>query len=362
MNSSIFEAAMGVYSAFKLFHFPDKIATLPRDKSISPPTHIRWKPTNQCNHRCHYCAYREKDLQLGKDMQERDSTPREKMLETANDLVSMGVKAVTFSGGGEPFLYPHLLDACRILAAGNVKFAALTNGALLSGETAAFFARHAVWVRVSMDGWDDVSYARYRGVKGKEYTRILNNMENFSANEGACVLGVSLIIDAVNAPHLRAMMHRLKNAGVSGVKVSACIVSNDAAENNAYHAPHFNFVHDAIREAKAELGDTSFEIMDAWHTLDERFHKAYDWCPFSQMLAVIGADLGIYPCQDKAYNNDALLGSLREQSFKDFWMQGKEAFFRIQPFQDCIHHCVANAKNTMLHEFLNTNKEHLEFI
>jgi MoaA/NifB/PqqE/SkfB family radical SAM enzyme len=354
--------AMNVYSSLKIFHFPEKLASLPRETPVTPPLHIRWKPTNRCNHRCRYCAYRQDGLQLGQDMREQDAIPPDKMREIVRDLVEMGVKAVTFSGGGEPLCYPHLLEASRILHDGGVKLACLTNGALLDGEIAAFFAHNAVWVRVSMDGWDDASYSRYRGVKDGEYTRIMRNMEAFAALGSSCVLGVSLIVDADNADRVEESLRRLKEAGVHSVKVSACIVSDMPAANNAYHAPHFERVREAIEKAKADLADNSFEIVDAWHALAERFSKDYEWCPFVQISPVIAADLGVYPCHDKAYNRAALLGSLTAQSFKAFWMRGKECFFRIRPCRDCAHHCMVNNKNQMILEYLNCAPGHLDFV
>ena len=121
-------------------------------------------------------------------------------------------------------------------------------------------------------------------------------------------------------------------------------------------------MRESIEKSKADLADTSFEIMDAWHTLAERFANENDWCPFSQVLAVIGADLGVYPCQDKAYNHEALLGSLSNQSFKEFWMNGKEAFFRLRPGRDCRHHCVAAGKNRMLLDYLAVDEAHGAFV
>lgn len=351
-----------LYSDLKMFHFQEKLDSLPRRRAMTAPIHLRIKPTNRCNHNCHYCAYRVSGLQLGQDMRPADSIPRGKMLEIARDLADLGVRAVTFSGGGEPLCYPHLLEAARIMHDGGVKLACLTNGALLDGEAAEFFAHQAVWLRVSMDGWDDASYSRYRGVKDGEFTRIMGNMENFAALGGPCVLGVSLIVNAENAARVYGSLRRLKEAGVRGVKVSACIVSNDPAENNAYHAPHFERVRELMEKAKADLAGPSFQIMDAWHTLAERFANDYDWCPFSQVLAVIGADLGVYPCQDKAYNDEALLGRLNDQTFKDFWMNGKEAFFRLSPGRDCRHHCVANNKNRMLLDYLALDAAHGAFV
>ena len=354
---------MGVlYSDMKLFHFQEKLDSLPRQCAIEAPVHLRLKPINRCNHNCHYCAYRASQLQLGQDMRLTDSIPRNKMLEICHDIVAMGVKAVTYSGGGEPLLYPYLLEASRILREGGARVACLTNGALLAGEIADYFAHNATWVRVSMDGWDDASYRRYRGVQDGEFSRIMGNLEAFAKRGGACVLGVSYIVDSQNWTHIQDMLRRYKDAGVRSVKISACIVSNSGVENNKCHAPHFEAVYDIVQQAMQDMADCNFEIMDAWHTLEEHFVKQYEWCPFSQVLAVIGADLGVYPCQDKAYNKSALLGSLKEQSFKDFWMNGKEAFFRIRPSKDCQHHCVANNKNIAIMNYLNIDRDHMVFV
>lgn len=351
-----------VYSHLKVFHYPEKLASLPRECAITPPLHLRIKPTNTCNHRCSYCAYRDTHLQLGKDMREADSIPRAKMLEIAHDIVSMGVKAVTFSGGGEPLVYPHLLETVRILHAGGVKFACLTNGARLTGEIADFFAHNATWLRISMDGWDDPSYSHYRGVGEGEFTKILRNIEAFISLKGSCALGVSYIVNKDNWSHIPTMLRLYKQVGVTSVKVSACIVSDDMASTNAYHAPHFAQTHELVTQAQAELADAHFEIFDAWHSLHEHFTKSYTYCPFSQMLAVIGADSKVYPCQDKAYNATAVLGDLSTQSLHDFWMHNKEAFFRLRPCVDCQHHCVANDKNMMLLDFLQSDAQHLPFV
>lgn len=57
----------------------------------------------------------------------------------------------------------------------------MTNGSRLSGEIAELFAHHATWLRVSIDGWNDESYARARDVKVGEFSKIIDNMKNFSA-------------------------------------------------------------------------------------------------------------------------------------------------------------------------------------
>ncbi len=356
---------MGIlYTTMKVFHFKEKIDSLNKEsKTIEPPVHIRIKPTNVCGHRCKYCAYRADNLQLGKDMVIKDHIPREKMMEITDDIVEMGVKAVTFSGGGDPFCYAYLLDTVKKLSQTPVKFASLTNGSRLDGEVAEIFAHKGTWLRVSMDGWDNESYASYRGVSKDEFSKVMSNMENFKKLGGGCFLGVSLIVDKMNSAHVYDSISRLKSTGVDSVKVSPCIVSNDGPENNEYHRTVFNNVKEQIKKAVQDLSDDKFEIFDAYHELDEKFDKEYTWCPYLQVLPVIGADLNIYPCQDKAYNiEEALVGSIKNQRLKDFWFNDKSKFYKINPSIVCNHHCVANNKNKIVLDYLNADKEHLGFV
>lgn len=356
---------MGIlYSKLKVFHFKKKLDSLPREvPGILAPIHVRVKPTNICNHNCWYCGYRQDNIQLGKDMVKRDEIPREKMLEIVEDFIEMGVKAVTFSGGGEPLIYPHLLETTRALAKGGVKFAALTNGARLEGELAEVFARHGSWIRVSMDGWDASSYAAYRGVSEKEFERVMGNLNNFKKLGGRCYLGIILIVDGKNAPHVYEMIKRLGDIGVHSVKVSPCIVSNDGVENNESHKPHRELVNEQVQRAVREFQGKPVEIFNSYNDQLGTFEKEYDWCPYIQINPVIGADLNIYSCHDKAYNLDeGLIASIKDRRFKKAWFSDKSQFFKIQPRLRCRHHCVVNAKNRMILEYLNLDRDHLEFV
>jgi len=353
-----------LYTRMKIFHFREKLDSLAASSgTILPPINVRIKPTNTCNHNCWYCAYRAENLQLGQDMNLKDSIPRDKMLEIIDDLVEMGVKAVTFSGGGDPFCYPHLLETVQKLAESPIKFAALTNGSRLAGEVAEVFARRATWLRISMDGWDDASYREYRSCPGGEFTKIIHNMKQFKKLGGACYLGVCIVVDNKNYKHIYDMIRLLRDVGVNSVKVSPCIVSNSGRENNEYHDPLFDTVKEQTGRAIVEFSGRDFELFDSYHTQLETFQKSYDWCPYLQITPVIGADLNVYSCHDKAYNlEEGLLGSIGETRFLLLWNSDKARFFRINPSKVCNHHCVVDGSNKMLHDFLNCDRDHIDFV
>jgi radical SAM protein with 4Fe4S-binding SPASM domain len=351
-----------IYTAAKMWHYPEQLEAL-KSGDVAAPVHIRLKPTNVCNHNCYFCAYRTDDLDLGGDMNLKDRLATDKMAEIVEDIVEMGVKAVTFTGGGEPLLYPTIVETIEQLAAGGVNISALTNASQLKGKRADVLARHATWVRVSIDGWDGPSYAEYRGVDEQEFDKVIANLTAFSALESDCVLGASIIVDHRNAPHIAELAKTLKIAGVAHAKISACVVSNEGADNNAYHAKFTDVVREQIALARDLDGD-GFEVIDHYHELSERFDKDYESCPFLQFLTVIGADGEVYTCQDKAYTKSGKLGSIQDRRFKDFWFSedNKQAMAALNPSKVCGHHCVAEGKNRLLHDYLESEPAHRPFV
>jgi len=352
------------YSNLKIFHYQDKLDSLAQDKEeITSPIHIRIKPTNTCNHNCWYCAYKAAHLQLGQDMVKKDYIPLDKMMEIIDDCKDMDVKAITFSGGGEPFIYKYFTQTIKKLIEYKLPFASLTNGSKLKGEIAELFAHNATWLRVSIDGYDDKSYAEARDVKIGEFSKIIQNMKDFSALKGNCALGASFIIDKNNYARTYEFIKLIKTTGASSIKVSPCVISNHSNENDAYHKVLIDEVQSQISHAKKDFENETFEIYNSYHLFKEEMDKEYDWCPYMQILPVIGADLNIYPCQDKAYNlTNGLVGSIKDKTFKQFWFDKKDKFFNINPSCDCKNRCVADDKNKMILNYLDVDIKHLGFV
>ncbi|WP_449419501.1 radical SAM protein [Phormidium nigroviride] len=350
------------YSPLKFLQFHQHLQAM-TEGYVLAPVHIRVKPTNRCNHKCWFCAYRTDDLALGGEMREQDSIPTEKMLALAHEFVEMGVKAVTFSGGGEPLLYKPLPEVIDILAAGGIRVAALSNGANLKGPMADAFAQHGTWIRISLDAWDDDSYVESRGARPHEFSRLLDNIKAFTDRDTKCVLGVSFIVTEENHRHIAEVCNLLKGCGVNHVKLSGAVVSNDVKGNNTYHESIKEEVARQIALAE-HLVDETFALLNHYHDLEERFEKHYHSCPFLQFLTVIGADQNVYTCQDKAYTKSGRMGSIADRSFKDFWFSQENKSFlnTFNPHLQCHHHCVSHSKNLAIHEYLSLEREHSYFV
>ncbi len=351
-----------VYSNLKFIRFPDRLDAI-RDRRLVAPVHVRIKPMNRCNHDCWYCAYRMSNLKLGEDMDVNESIPEAKMMEIADDLVAMGVEAVTFSGGGEPTIYKPLPRVIERLAEGGLAIGCLTNGSALTGRIADAFAQHGTWVRISLEGWDDESYAKARGIKAGAFTRLLENMTAFAARGSQCTLGVSIIVDENNYCHLAELVATLKQTGIRHVKITGVVVSNDGAENNAYHQKLQPRVFEEIEAAQAQATD-DFMVVNHYHDLPERFRREYHLCPNIQFNPVIGGDCMVYTCHDKAFTKEGMLGSVREQRFRDMWYseETRQRIYSIDPARDCPHQCADHIKNLSMLEALSIDPQHGRFV
>lgn len=351
-----------LYSDLKFLRYPKQIQAW-RNNTVTAPVHVRIKPMNHCNHNCWYCAYRYDALQLGEDIDLKDQIPAGKMDEIIDDIIDMGVQAVTFSGGGEPMIYKPLPGVVEKLAKAGVKVATLTNGSNLKGGVADAFSEHGTWIRVSMDAWDGPSYAKSRGIKDNAFDILIDNMRAFIARKSNCVLGVSFIIGKDNHEHIYDTCALLKDVGVDHVKLSGVVVDNDIPGNNTYHDEIRSAVETQIARAE-ELNGGGFSVVNHYHALTERFEKTYTTCPFLQYLTVIGADCKVYTCQDKAYTEPGLLGSIENRRFKDFWFseENKKALYEFNPSVSCAHHCVAHGKNLAIHEHLSVDDDHGAFV
>jgi wyosine [tRNA(Phe)-imidazoG37] synthetase (radical SAM superfamily) len=352
-----------VYSSTKIFKYREKIESLTKESEIQPPLHIRIKPINHCSHNCWYCSYRSKGLQIGKDMNLNDFIPKKKMFEIIDDLNKMKVSAITFSGGGEPLEYPYIQETLEKLIQTKIQFATLTNGSHLQGEVAKLLAHNATWVRISIDGWDATSYARYRQCSLNEYSKVHSNISTFAQMKTKSRLGISIIADHKNAPHLYEMIKKYSSLGVDNVKISGVVISDSKEKNNDYYKKIFKSTKSEIQRAQEDFTNSSFEIYDSFHYAQDDYSKNYSWCPYIQIKPIIGADLNIYSCQDKAYNHETgIIGSIKDKSFKDFWFSSKKSMLKINPKCDCQHHCVSDSGNRLIHDYLSLDNNHIAFV
>ncbi|MFH1326496.1 MAG: radical SAM protein [archaeon] len=357
------------YGDFKIAWHVEKLKALLEGRTIAP-IYVRVKPTNLCNHRCFYCTYTDRENKTDSSfsgIHEKakilDQIPYEKMMEILDDFNSMGIKAITFSGGGEPLVYPHIVEVLKKTIEYGIDLSIITNGQNLSGEKAELL-KDAKWVRISADYCDAKTFANIRKIPEEKFYEVKNNIQNFAKIKSPdCVLGVNLVISEINQDRIYDGIKFFKELGVDHVKVAPVWMKGFEDYHNLFKEK----VIKQIKKAKQDLISDSFAIHDNYESYFEvegTTKRTYSKCYVMQTIPVIGADQGVYFCHNKAYSKDGKLGSIKDQSFKRLWFsdESKKIFCSFNPKESCNHECANDRKNIAIGNMLSSHGDHINFV
>lgn len=350
------------YSSLKIFAHAEKLNQVHNGERIAP-IYVRLKPTNYCNHHCYYCSYADSELGLRDIVNRQDQIPWKKMQEIIDDFADMGVKAVTFSGGGEPLVYPYIIESINGMKQAGVQTSVITNGQLLDGERAQAL-KDAKWVRISCDSADAETYARVRKIPLDAFDKVCDNIREFAKiKDKSCELGINFVINHENAGQVYDMAALSKKLGANHIKFSARITKGLFE----YHEPFKEKVIGQLHKAQSELEDDTFKVINKYEgDFDTAmvFARQYHKCYINHLVTTIAADCKVYFCHDKAYVSSGIVGNLKEKSFKELWFSD-ETVRRYQEFdaqKECQHHCVYDDRNILLNTLYGLDENQINFI
>jgi MoaA/NifB/PqqE/SkfB family radical SAM enzyme len=334
-----------VYGESKLAYHSSKLEDLSKG-IVSAPVYIRIKPENRCNHNCTFCGY---DQDNRRSIMDRTSQiPLEKMMEIISDLKDMGVKAVTYSGGGEPLIYPFILQAMLKTLESRIKLSIITNGQELAGQIVDVL-KDASWVRVSVSESDPVIFVGTRRRSEEWFYARERNIRSFArAKSKKCELGINLVVQERNWNNIYGCVRYFRDLGANHIKITPSWTPDFVD----YHKPTLATVLDQIKRAREKFETADFKVHDTYQKDFEHcgvFKRNYQRCLIQQCVTIIGADCNVYFCHDKAYSREGVLGSIKHRSFKELWFS-EETAQRFKDFNaqvECNHHCANDKKNIM---------------
>lgn len=359
------------YSGHKALWHTDRLSALRAGRQPNP-VHVQLIISDLCNHDCTFCAYRMSGYTSNQlfGVKRSDGSvnnnparmiPTEKCYEILNDCSAMQVKAIQFTGGGEPtvhkdheLVFAHALD-------NRLDCALVSNGyhwslGLIS-ETLPRFA----WVRVSLDAGTAETYAAVRRVKPSVFASVLRNLEDLAKQDRRddARLGVGFVVTRENFREVAQATKIARDHGADNIRIGAVF----STEGPNYYDGFWLEARDAVNEAVG-YSAPDFAVYDLFgqrmgdlvqHSPD------YEFCGFEHFTTYIGGDLNVYRCCNTAYNAQGLIGSLADQSFAALWAsQQKQAAFANFDARTC-ELCQFNDKNRAINAALE-RPEHEGFV
>ncbi len=309
-------------------------------------------PSYVCNHNCQGCSYGEVNRN------ENVFSDPKNFAELLRSLGGLDLKAIEFSGGGEPTLHPEFGELIRQAANQGFKLGLLTNGSLLSGRTADLVVRHFTYVRVNLDASDVKVYNQiHRPPDVHGFQTVLENLEEIVAKrnrrDSRLRVGAKVLVCQSNMNFLEDIINLSKDVGCDYVQFKPMRNAGDSL-----------------------LPEQVGMVNDLINTLRERFYpfsvcggakgsRTDRKCWLSPIHIVVDPLGDVYPCCHYQYRREAMrMGNLFKQPLEKIWFgQRHQEVIRSLRVEECnLYDCRWHHYNEIMRQVIEEDRMHLNFI
>lgn len=271
---------------------------------IPPPVAVEIDPSNLCTQNCVWCMF--KDFKL----RERVSLDPTMLDDLISDLAEFGVKAITFTGGGEPLVNPATPGAMRKASELGMQVGLVTNGDMLEREDVSNAVFDTCrYVRLSIDTGSDDTYFRLKQPKNRnQLTRNLGSMRRLVEGGFSGDVGAAFLIHPDTYRELPTLIARLEDVGASYFQVRPCI-------GVEFTPTVINFSRDVIEGYRGKL-----KIYSNFKRFDEiKYGMNFQKCRATPLLGIVGANAKMYLCCQFRGNSDYVIGDIKKKTFSEQW-------------------------------------------
>jgi MoaA/NifB/PqqE/SkfB family radical SAM enzyme len=320
-------------SPHKVFaHLDRLVAWREAERGLGPkpaPVTVEWDLSNRCVLGCQDChfahthtrgpwtsrrlpmAYEPADYESTGDLADLALVRR-----ALAELYRTGVKAVVWSGGGEPTVHPAWVEIVALAASYGLEQGIYTLGGLLDRTSAQSLADAATWVVVSLDAPDAATYAAEKGVPADRFDAACQGVR-WLAN-GPAVVGVSFLLHAANWWRTDEMLDLTKRLGATYATFRPAIQTralepNMCDESREWITKALPTLVALAQEPCVELDVDRYLAYRDWKGHD------YDACLGIRLTTTITPDGRVWVCPQRRGIAGSCLGDLRIESFDEIW-------------------------------------------
>jgi MoaA/NifB/PqqE/SkfB family radical SAM enzyme len=320
------------YSTDKIVFHGDRLDEMRKGRQ-AVPVNIQLVPSDFCQASCRYCAYRSPTglsvQQFGGLDKHGNPThnpmrmiPSAKLRAILDDAADLGVKSITWTGGGEPTAHPDHLEMFEHALDRGLECALNTNGMVLRKGWERILPRFT-YVRFSFDGATEAEYSAIRQTRPEVFHKVLDNIrvlvDEVKRQGAGCVVGTGYVVTPEFYPSTPQAVELLRSTGAAYVRLA----SMQSTEDVAVYGDKLEAARASVRACQA-LRTPTFEVFDQFDAaLSKRMSGSF--CGFQQVVIYIGGNQKVYRCCYVAYSQAGEIGDLRETSLRAWFSSaGKE--------------------------------------
>ncbi len=357
------------YSPFKAAWHLDRIEALRRGEHVAP-VHVHFVPSDLCNQDCHFCAYRMSGYTSNERFADDKGNnnpnrriPTEKALALINEFADIGVKAIEFTGGGEPTAHPDIDKLVRLSVDRGLDAAVVSNGVLVRKKFDAELAARVAWWRISIDAAAAGTYAGVRRTPESHFAAACESVEWLAKLTPKPVLGVGFVVTQENYKEIRAGVKLARDLGADNIRLSAMF----NPDGPGYYDGIYEEARDACKEAVAEFHNPpTFRVFARFgEKMADLQHgnPDYQFCGYERLVTYVGGDQNIYRCCVYSYNDHGFLGTVKNKTFKEMWFSD-ETRAKLDTFdaRSC-ERCQFNDRNRFIDYLVRADQpRHASFV
>lgn len=340
---------------------------------MAPPVTLEWDLSNRCSLGCAAChfahthtrgpwAHRSRDLPVGQDRggDLADTAAVRRALEGARDF---GIRAVVWTGGGEPTLHPSWAEIVAHAHACGLQQGMYTLGGHLTPDSAEVLATLAAWVVVSLDADTPGTYAAEKGVSAERFDRACTGIALLA--HGKAKVGVSFLLHATNWTRVHDMLALTRKLGADYATFRPTVTTSPAdpatpTGDRAWVDAALPLLRGLAFEADVEVDPLRFQQWRDWTAPGGGYAgtRGYDACHGIKLSATITPDLRVWVCPNRREEPGSCLGDLSRETWEAVWARHPGAW---TDFARCRALCRLHPVNETLAEVFRP-REHEAFI
>lgn len=304
----------------------DRLAAWKSGEKPAPVT-VEFDLSNRCSLGCQSCHFahthtrgpwskRDRALPVLYD-QPGDLADTDMVIRALGEMADACVKAVVWSGGGEPTLHPDWQSIAMAASGHGLKQGMYTLGGHLTPASASRLSSLADWVVVSLDCPDAKTYEAEKGVAPARFIAACKGVQML-ADAGECVVGVSFLLHAGNWTRMDEMVSLGKKLGATYVTLRPTI--DTSPDDPATITSDREWVTSALpmltmlsEVEGVECDPARFEAYRDWSG------RSYHTCHAIKLNATVTPDGRIWVCPQRRGIPDSCVGDLTKESFREAW-------------------------------------------
>jgi MoaA/NifB/PqqE/SkfB family radical SAM enzyme len=322
----------------KIFRWADRVIEYAA-KGAAKPVHLALHITNRCPHDCPECNG-------GRKHSPNAELPKDVAIRVARDARELGVKAVSFGGGGDPLAHPDFAEIARAIARMGLSVGVMSNGAILRDADLDVLATEVTWVRISLDAASESGYRQTHGPNARLDVTLDHLVKIAGWPNRKASVGASYLTSEAHVADIPAAIGLAAGAGADYI----------------IFRPYDGDLYDASEViAKAER-PTSIQVVAHYERIAIPT-RSYVRCHGMHFIIEVAPDGNVYPCCHWKDRGRLIYGNVLEQSLCDIFHSRTFALVAGAAVDGlCPIPCRNHILNETIEEFFFQPIAHEEFL